>query len=423
MTATTAKPHISLAIKDLAPKWTFELPSSKSLSNRALIINHLYKQKIKLSNLSTAQDTLALIAALENNDLEQQNIGGAGTAMRFLTAYYAVQPEKSVVLSGDERMHQRPIKDLVDALLQLGADIQYLGQEGFPPLKITGKKLIGGQVTVNSQVSSQFITALMLIAPKTKEGIEIQFNEVPISQTYITMTMSLMSSLGFLVDHTQNNITVAPGRPRAKKHEVENDWSSASYAYALMALVPDVENIELPKLKKKSWQGDGILPALFHQWGIETHFEPKATFLSHPTATQPKAFECFMQDHPDLVMTFAVVCCLQQIPFRLSGIKHLAYKESNRIQALINELQKIGAEDINFSEDALVCNHFNNDFKQKPAIHIQTYDDHRMAMSFAPAALLYPQIKIEQPDCVQKSFPKFWEQIARNGIELTRLTL
>jgi 3-phosphoshikimate 1-carboxyvinyltransferase len=387
------------------------LPASKSISNRLLIIRALSGSDFMISNLSNADDTILMYRAL-NSAEDEVYIRNAGTAMRFLTAYFACS-NKDVVLQGDERMSQRPIAPLVDALRQAGAEIYYLGQEGYPPLQISGKPLKGGRISVDASLSSQYISALLMIAPVMEKGLELMIEGQSVSRPYVDMTLELMRLYGIQFSIEENKISVPRQFYRPINIRVESDWSAASYWYALAAIRPG-SRIIFPDLHEKSMQGDSRLAHWMRQFGVESEFKSHKVAISS-SGNYPNYFEADMKDTPDLVMTFVSLCVKLKIKFRLSGIAGLQHKESNRGAVLETEMKKLGAH-ITWSGDEISCEQYN----EVPAgpIILNTYDDHRMAMSWVLHALDNPAVSIENPDCVQKSYPDFWNELERIGVGL-----
>jgi len=377
------------------------LPSSKSISNRALILNALAYSPYDIQNLSDCDDTRVTVKALDSNDTIF-DIGAAGTAMRFLTAFLS----KTVgewVITGSERMKNRPIKLLVDALTTLGARIEYVEKEGFPPLRIFGSAMMGGEISLNGGVSSQYISALMMIAPYMQNGLVIKLEGNVISVPYIQMTMTMMKEFGVEVAFDKNVITILPQTYTPIQYKVESDWSAASYWYEVLSIAGN-GTIFLSGLNQKSSQGDSKVADLFEQFGVKTEYQSEGVLLTS-TGNNNAKFEYDFVNQPDLAQTFAVTCCLKNIPFQFSGVQSLKIKETNRVAALINELAKLGYVLFEPAEGQLAW----DGARCEPAkeISIATYEDHRMAMAFAPAALVTPLV-IEEPQVVSKSYPTFW---------------
>ena len=382
------------------------LPASKSISNRALILNALAYSPYDIQNLSDCDDTRVTVKALDSNDTTF-DIGAAGTAMRFLTAFLA----KTVgewIITGSERMKNRPIKLLVDALTSLGARIEYVEKEGYPPLRIFGSALMGGEISLNGGVSSQYISALMMIAPYMQNGLKIKLEGKVISVPYIHMTMSMMKEYGVTVTFENNEIDIKPQLYKPIQYKVESDWSAASYWYEILSIAGKGQ-IFLSGLNANSSQGDSKVSELFEQLGVKTEYQPEGVLITSNTINTDK-FEYDFVNQPDLAQTFAVTCCLKNIPFHFKGVQSLKIKETNRIAALINELAKLGYVLFEPFEGELawageLCN-------AAEEISIATYEDHRMAMAFAPAALKIP-IVIEEPEVVSKSYPDFWKDFEK----------
>lgn len=380
------------------------LPASKSVSNRALILNALAYSPYEIQNLSDCDDTRVTVKALDSNDAVF-DIGAAGTAMRFLTAFLS----KTVgewVITGSERMKQRPIKLLVDALNSLGARIEYVEREGFPPLRIFGSALTGGEISLDGGVSSQYISALMMIAPYMQNGLKIKLKGNVISIPYIHMTMNMMKEFGVNVLFKNNVIDIEPQTYKPIQYTVESDWSAASYWYEILSIAGN-GRIFLNGLNQNSYQGDSKVAELFKQLGVKTEYQPEGVLLTS-TGNSTDKFKYDFVDQPDLAQTFAVTCCLKNIPFHFTGVQSLKIKETDRIAALINELYKLGFVLTEPCEGQLTWS--GERCEPAPAIRIATYDDHRMAMAFAPAALIMP-IVIQHPEVVSKSYPRFWEDI------------
>lgn len=388
---------------------------SKSESNRLLILQKLFGD-LQINNLSTSQDTQLLQKAL-SSDQKNIDIHHAGTAMRFLTAFFACQPGREVILTGSTRMKERPIKILVDALKMLGADIEYVENEGFPPLKITGRKLTQSKVTIDAGVSSQYITALLLIAPKLENGLEITLTGNKTSFPYLQMTLDLLTEMGVEIQFFENKINISPYRGKLKQQifTVESDWSSASYFYEFCAFSTIGTTIKLSSFSQKSKQGDAILQKLFKNFGVTTNSQNNFLMLEKTCQSYPKRLQLNLQDTPDIAQTLAVCCFGLNILCDLSGLHTLKIKETDRLLALKNEISKLGG----------ICEITDDSFHLKeikilPRIEpfsIETYSDHRMAMAFAPLALLFPLI-IKNTEVVEKSYPQFWKDIQKLGIQL-----
>lgn len=391
---------------------TVNLPGSKSISNRALILNALSLSNYEIENLSVCEDTRVIKDAFASNTNEF-DVRGAGTAMRFLAAFLACV-EGEWILKGTERMHQRPIHPLVDTLITLGANIEYLGNKGYPPLKIKGRKLEGGEVYLTANVSSQFISALIMIAPTMENGLTLHLEHEVISRPYIHLTQKMMRDYGVRVKWNEDTLKVEPQPYIAKPYSVESDWSAASYWYSFVALMPEAE-VKLMGLRKESMQGDANIINLFADLGVTTTFDVDGVILRKKKVVKGKFFHNFINE-PDLAQTFAVTCCLLNIPFFFSGLQTLKIKETDRIFALIAELEKLGyvlreTENGILEWDGERC-------LTDETIVIDTYDDHRMAMAFAPASIVFKDMYINHPEVVTKSYPTFWDDLQQGGFKL-----
>lgn len=383
------------------------LPASKSISNRVLIIRALASNPFKIENLSDADDTVIMSKALGRNDMIT-DVGPAGTAMRFLTAFYASRPGEKV-LTGSERMKQRPISILVDALRELGANITYLEKEGYPPLHIEGRRLNGGTVKVSGSVSSQFITALMLIAPTLPRPLTIDIQGDPLSRPYISMTKSLMEECGAQVSFNNNSVIVQPGRYRSKSYLVEFDWSSAAFWMGFTALSRNAKLL-LKGLKADSIQGDKTAIEIFEKLGVRSTFDEKGLLIER-TDFNVENGEWNFRNHPDLVQPAAIALAGLKFPFMMTGLDNLRLKESDRISALQHELMKIGAE-TNSTEKSIQIT--GNSLKEASDIEpFDAHSDHRMVMSVAALSMIYSEIVIRDPMVVAKSYPAFWSQVEK----------
>ena len=390
-----------------------QLPASKSISNRALIINALAKGAYKPENLSDCDDTNVMVKALSSQD-ETIDIMAAGTAMRFLTAFLSVT-EGTRVITGTERMQQRPIEILVNALKMLGAEIKYERSNGFPPLRISGKPLEGGAISLKGNVSSQYISALLMIAPILKNGLRMTLTGDIISKPYINLTLQLMKDFGAEAEWLYDNcIEVRPKPYTSVPFTVESDWSAASYWYQMAALAPQAE-IQLNGLFADSYQGDSKVAELFTELGVETIFNSKGALL-RKTGVCCEQMEYNFINEPDLTQTFAVTCAVMGIPFRFSGLHTLKIKETDRIAALIAELGKLGYVLKETGKATLYWDGERQSVSETPAI--KTYEDHRMAMAFAPACLRIPSITICDPQVVSKSYPHYWEDLTKAGFSI-----
>ena len=385
------------------------ITGSKSESNRLLILQQLFNN-LQIKNLSNSKDTQVLQKAL-NSKNSVVNIGHAGTAMRFLTAYLSSIKGIDLTLTGSKRMHQRPIKILVDALISIGADITYLENEGFPPLRIKGKQLNKSNVSIKGNVSSQYISALLLIAPSLPNGLKINLIDEVTSIPYIKMTLSLLNKIGMMTEWKDNVIKIYPKKSiEDKTITVESDWSSASYFYSLVALAKK-SKIELSYFNKKSLQGDKALAELYLNFGVKTTFK-KQTIILEKTKNfkSKKHIKLDLVNTPDIAQTIAVTCFGLNVSCELIGLHTLKIKETDRLKALKTELQKFGAK-IKITNDSFYMdNEQRLNTKDQRLNTIKTYDDHRMAMAFAPLSLLYPLI-IKDAEVVEKSFPSFWSDL------------
>ncbi|PIE47943.1 MAG: 3-phosphoshikimate 1-carboxyvinyltransferase [Flavobacteriales bacterium] len=386
-------------------KPTLILPGSKSESNRALILAQ-FIDKLTISNLSTADDTKVMQEALLKSS-GTIDIGHAGTAMRFLTAYYAVSDNTDVILTGSQRMQERPIKPLVEALKSLGANIQYLNKEGYPPLRIKGQALTKNTVSIQAGISSQYISALMLVGAFIRNGLDIHLTGSITSLPYLRMTAALMESLGISLEFLKDRIVIAPYNQTntASRHiNIESDWTLASYHYSVLALSPVGSSMILKHFRKSSWQGDQKLTEIYKTFGVETEFLPQhAVRLTKKSEVQVTDINLDLNPTPDLAQTIAVTCLGLGIHAYLSGLHTLTIKETDRLQALKNEMEKLGA-DTNITANTLVLKSHDT---LNAKVRVQTYGDHRMAMAFAPLALKTP-VFIENPEVVSKSYPEFW---------------
>jgi len=389
------------------------LPSSKSISNRMLIMQALGGGRIDIANLSDSDDTLHMQRALAESG-PVKDIGHAGTAMRFLTAYYATQPGQ-VVLTGSQRMKERPVGALVDALRELGAPISYLEAEGCPPLEITGGRLRGGKLEVNGGISSQFISALMMIGPYLEGGLHLTLTGDVVSATYIEMTLGLMQEGGIRTRFDGRSIQVEEGPYDFSGMHVESDWSGASYWFMTAALMPG-SRIGLPLLNEESLQGDAALTRLYAPLGVKSHFISGQLELQSASGHHPgKAlFEADFTGCPDLAQTVVCSLCALGIPFRLTGTRTLRVKETDRVAALQQELAKLG-----FSLDSDAGGHWiswdgrRGRGQERPLI--ETYKDHRMAMAFAPLSARLGPLLINDPMVVSKSYPGYWDDLKKAG--------
>lgn len=397
-----------------------KISGSKSETNRLLLLQALYPE-IQIENASTSDDSEVMLNALtisHNPSPITQiiDIHHAGTAMRFLTAFFAIQEGKEVELTGSNRMKERPIQILVEALQQLGAEISYLEKEGYPPLRIKGKKLTKQKVNLVANISSQYISALLLIAPKLENGLELVLEGEITSMPYIKMTLALLNEIGVKTLVENNTIKVIPHSSSLTHHPiiVESDWSSASYWYSFVALSPIGTQLTLSSYKKNSLQGDANVAEIYENFGVETLFnETHSITITKNKAHQLSFFSCNLRDTPDIAQTIAVTCFGLGIACELTGLHTLKIKETDRLQALQIELTKLGGNVLSTE----VAIHIEPGQYCSKNSCISTYNDHRMAMAFAPLALKVP-IVIENADVVSKSYPGFWEDVKRFGISI-----
>lgn len=397
-----------------------DLPASKSISNRALIIHAISKGVVLPDNLSDCDDTNVMINALLHMP-DVIDVQAAGTAMRFLTAYLSTINGEHVI-TGTERMKERPIKVLVDALKYLGADIRYMEKEGYPPLHVKGKTLEGGGLEIEGDISSQYISALLMIGPCLKKGLELKMKGEIASRPYIDLTLWMMKEFGADADwSTADTIIVKPKPYINKEYLIENDWTSASYWYEMIALCEDADSrIELTGLMDGSKQGDAVVRRIFSLLGVKTTFEKNAksnainVILQRQDMRVPR-LEYDFNNSPDLAQTVTVTCCMLDIPFHFTGLHTLKIKETDRIQALKTEMRKLGfvLEDRNDSEiiwDGERC--------EPTDAPIDTYKDHRMALAFAPVAMMKKSIRINDPRVVSKSYPHYWNDLNMAGFDI-----
>ena len=391
------------------------ISGSKSESNRLLILQNLFPE-ISIENLSDSDDSVHMQQALSSSE-EIVNIGHAGTAMRFLTSYFASKEDREVVLTGSERMQNRPIEILVNALKDLGANIHYEAKEGFPPIRITGKKITKKKVQIHGNVSSQYISSLLLIASKLENGLEIELIGKITSVPYINMTLSLLNQLGIETKFEGNNIKVIT-KDSIKKQTivVESDWSSVSYFYSIIALSELGSEITLSAYKKESLQGDSCLVEIYQHFGVETLFDTHSIRLKKIQKTNNNILEIDLKNAPDIAQTIAVTCFAENIACNLLGLHTLKIKETDRLEALKEELSNLGAI-ISVTDRSL---HLETSSEIHENIAIKTYNDHRMAMAFAPLALKVP-IKILDAEVVTKSYQKFWNDMELMGIKIEKL--
>ena len=391
------------------------ITGSKSITNRLLILRNIYPS-LTIKNKSKSEDSVVLENALKSSS-NIKDINHAGTAMRFLTAFYSILEDKEIIIKGSKRMHERPIYPLIDCLKLIGADISYLEKDGYPPIKIKGKKLNFKKVEISSNISSQFISAILLVAPKLVGGLVIELKGELISKPYVKMTLSLLNNLGIKTSFEGKLIKVANlEKIQEKCINVESDWSSASYWYSIVAFSKRAE-VRLNNFYKKSIQGDSVLVKYYKELGVDTKFvENKIILTKIKDFTPPKHLTLNLVDSPDLAQTIAVTCFGLKIHCFLDGLQTLNIKETKRLNALKNELTKLGAN-VQVTESSLKI--FEAQKLKKNTI-INTYHDHRMAMSFAPLSLKIP-ISIENPNVVVKSYPGFWYDLKKAGFIIKQI--
>jgi 3-phosphoshikimate 1-carboxyvinyltransferase len=402
--------NLLLQSASLQEQSKISITGSKSETNRLLLLQALFPN-ISLANTSNSDDSEVMQKALKGSE-EIVDIHHAGTAMRFLTAYFAVNEGREVVLTGSQRMTERPIKVLVEALQQLGAQITYEKEEGYPPIRIKGQKITNNKVTIPANVSSQYISALLLIAPQLENGIELTLVGEITSVPYIKMTLALLNEIGVETNFEGNKITVQPNtqHPTHQTLTVESDWSSASYFFSIVALSEIGTEVTLSSYKRNSLQGDSALVEIYKNLGVETVFENNNIVLRKSSICNQESLDCNLNSSPDIAQTIVVTCLGLGIGCHLTGLHTLKIKETDRLEALRIELTKLGAN-ISVTNDSLTLGattHVNSNIK------IATYNDHRMAMAFAPLALKVP-ILIENAEVVSKSYPDFWEDLKRIG--------
>ena len=388
------------------------ITGSKSESNRCLLLKALFND-ITIENLSNSDDTELMKNALSSNH-SLIDIHHAGTAMRFLTAYFATQNGRKIILTGSSRMKERPIRILVDALRNLGAKIEYSENEGFPPLKIQGQEFLKSEVFLKANVSSQYISALLLIAPALKNGLNLHLDGKITSIPYIEMTLALLNEVGIKTIFESNKIMVFPNEGHnSKTLIVESDWSSASYFYSIVSLSSVGTKINISSYKENSLQGDAILSEIYNNLGVSSKFNNSVLTIEKVSDDLPKSLDLDLSNTPDIAQTIAVSCLGLQINCNLTGLHTLKIKETDRLLALKNEIKKLGTN-IEISNNSLEIN------SPKPLlknVEIKTYNDHRMAMSFAPL-MLRTDIYINDANVVSKSYPNFWNDLEKLGLNL-----
>ena len=390
------------------------ISGSKSESNR-LILLRAYTSYFKIFNLSDSDDTQLMLSAIES-DKKEINIGHAGTAMRFLTSYYSSISENSKVLTGSNRMKQRPISILVDALKDLGCDIEYTEKSGFPPLKINGKNILSNSVTLPADVSSQYISSLMMLGVSLENGLKIELSSEITSLPYILMTKKIIDRIGGITKIDDGEITIEPFKEKAIPEQfVESDWSSASYFFSIAAL-SDSTRLTLSTFFKESLQGDSRLVDIYKIFGVETKFEENNIILIKNKIDLPKSINLNLKDSPDLAQTIIVTCLGLGVDCKLNGLHTLKIKETDRLIALKNEIEKFNVDKVEITENSITL---ENNSNLKHQVIIETYNDHRMAMSFAPLSLKVP-IKINNPEVVTKSYINFWNDLESLGFNILK---
>ena len=420
------KQNIILTKKNKSVNGTVRLTGSKSECNRALVIKALSSGRVKVENISSAADTVTLagilwssknVQELQGNPVLEANVGPAGTAMRFLTAYYALLDEAEIILTGSERMKQRPIGILVNALRELGAHIDYVENEGFPPLRIKGGfEQQSDKISIKGDISSQYITALLLIASTLPKGLVVHIEGELTSRPYVEMTLAMLRQAGIQHQWVGNNIHIEHQEFKETSLPVEPDWSAASYWYSMAALADEAE-LFLPGLTAYSLQGDSVITEIMANFGITSQFKDGGVYLKKEI--KPLNHKIFdLKSCPDLAQTIIVVCAALGHDTTFTGLETLKIKETDRVKALQNELAKIGVKLI---EKGQV---YKLDCSEKyipEKVFINTYDDHRMAMAFAPLALIIPELEFEDADVVEKSYPAFWADLEKVGFEVKGL--
>ena len=405
--------HLFLQNSTINPRTDITITGSKSESNRLLLLKALF-ENLEIQNVSNSDDSQYMLKAL-STESTTVDIHHAGTAMRFLTAYFATLEGSTILLTGSQRMQERPIKILVDALKDLGADIEYENQDGYPPLRITGKKLLTDEVRMKANVSSQYISALVLMATKLENGLKLHLDGKITSVPYINMTLSLLEQIGVETSFEGQTIHVKPYlETDSKTLTVESDWSSASYFYSIVALSPLGTQVCLSTYKKDSLQGDAVLKDIYKQMGVETTFDGSKIILKKINNTLPGSIDIDLANAPDIAQTIVVTCLGLQVQCRLTGLHTLKIKETDRLEALKSEIYKFGT-DLNITNDSLSL---LNPKPLESAAIVETYNDHRMAMAFAPLALL-TSFSIKEAEVVSKSFPHFWKNLLELGLNIS----
>ena len=408
-------PSIKLYPPEELVETSVTLPLSKSMSARSLIIAALTPGAQFPTEIAKCDDTDSLLAALSSPSATEVNVGAAGTTMRFLTAYYASQPGRTVTLDGSERMRRRPIGVLVDALRQLGAEIEYTGEEGYPPLLIKGRRLKGGSITIDASVSSQYISALMMVAPTMTEGLKLHLEGETASRPYILMTLGMMHDAGAEGELYRDDITIPAGAYSRPTRPIEGDWSAAAPWYEIVATASWFVNFT--NLTRDSVQGDKVLAELYSHTGVDTDWQGEDGGIDISANPDPDARRSIdFSECPDLAQCLTVTCVMLGLPFHFTGLATLAIKETDRIEALRREMLKIGAILTVPAPGQLEWDGRRQPVTEMPVF--DTYDDHRMAMCLAPVALYIPGVTINNPEVVSKSYPGFWDALAGAGFTI-----
>ena len=406
--------HLNLSHDTLICNGKIKITGSKSETNRLLFLQSLFPN-FKIQNKSNSDDSSVMQAALKSTS-DFIDINHAGTAMRFLTSYFSQLEGREVILTGSERMQQRPIKILVDALRSLGASIEYEKKQGYPPLRIKGKKLVGGKISLPASISSQYISSLIMLGPILKAGIELNLEGTITSMPYINMTLDLLKRLGIKTEFKGHRILVKNiSKSKNTIQVVESDWSSASYFFSIAAL-SDKAKIYLSNYKSNSLQGDSILRIIYKQLGVNSYFEGNNLILEKENISSPKSIKWDLSNAPDIAQTIAVSCYGLGVACDLEGLHTLKIKETDRLVALDTELSKLGAK-ISVTNKSL---HLASDQDFQKGITISTYNDHRMAMAFAPLALKIP-LSVKKAEVVSKSYPSFWEDLNSLNFKIDKI--
>ena len=406
--------HLNLSHDTLICNGKIKITGSKSETNRLLFLQSLFPN-FKIQNKSNSDDSSVMQAALKSTS-DFIDINHAGTAMRFLTSYFSQLEGREVILTGSERMQQRPIKILVDALRSLGASIEYEKKQGYPPLRIKGKKLDGGTISLPADISSQYISSLIMLGAVLKAGIELNLKGTITSMPYINMTLDLLKRLGIKTEFKGHRIVVKnTSKSKNTIQVVESDWSSASYFFSIAAL-SDKAKIYLSNFKSNSLQGDSILRIIYKQLGVNSYFEGNNLILEKENISSPKSIKWDLSNAPDIAQTIAVSCYGLGVACDLEGLHTLKIKETDRLVALDTELSKLGAK-ISVTDKSL---HLSSDQDFQKGITISTYNDHRMAMAFAPLALKIP-LSVKKAEVVSKSYPSFWEDLNSLNFKIDKI--